>query len=226
MNEDKVEELWTKYLEYLRYLVEIDTTPGSAAKLLWDQLYRMEYSWDTDFAADDGPVVYTKRYLRGPYWDNHKRQFIDCICHKDDWKAYKPISVLEALIAIAEFMECEYMASGTEGPREYLWFSMFLQNMGIEKYLYCDIIDYDETDVAKKIEKWMFRDYDEKGEGSLFPIPYYLMAYAKPVNDCTIKGQMSQYIWLLNLAQINEEERLKWLNYMETERSKHHENSN
>ena len=87
-------------------------------------------------------------------------------------------SVLEALIALAIHMN-DYDATRT--PNEY--FTKMLSNLDI-------LGDYDEDDVDQKLDRWMMRQYDHDGRGSI----YYIQGCTEDLRDMEMWDQMIAFI--------------------------------
>ena len=209
----QIDLYWDDYYAGLLELVNYECAIGTSASLLLNQLTNMDY-YHTN-PIDDAPELWAKRELRGDYYLHHKDEMLfEYDIAKATWLEYKPVSVFEGLVAVAQYMENNWMGDIDEGDRTYLWFSLFLENLGIEQYLYCPIEDYNTMDVHNKLAKWMERDWDCLGKGSLFPIPAYTYKFAQDCRHLETKGQMSQYICLMNLAPMKEADRIRWVNYM------------
>lgn len=92
-----------------------------------------------------------------------------------------PCSVLEMLIAVAENMT-DYLTMDI-----YDWFWDLLRNLGLDKF---DDYHFDERGVNYILNTWLDRNYDSKGNGSLFP----LKNYPGDCRNLDIWGQMNAWI--------------------------------
>lgn len=155
------------YIRWLAEQYEIDLDPWTGAPMLWMQLRNMEYYWV--HSRDESMASNVRRYSRDRYYLANE-EALSTLYSMEDFRNIETPNVLEVLISFARRMEEEYMSRSDEGDRAYLWFGIFLQNLGIEKYLYCPLSEYDPTDVARKITTWLDRTYDDMGNGGIFPI--------------------------------------------------------
>lgn len=114
---------------------------------------------DFKFSSMDRPRVDDAFDLRSIYVDN-------CIKLNDDGRVYANASVLEVLVALAIRVDMEI--TGEPGnPRPDILFVEWLKNLGIlvkdEKW------DIKKSNlVIKRLSKWMLREYNDDGKGSIF----------------------------------------------------------
>lgn len=87
-------------------------------------------------------------------------------------------SVLECLVALALHMN-DYDATKT--PNEY--FTKMLRNLDI-------LGDYDEEAIDKKLDRWMMRQYDSDGRGSI----YYIQGITEDLRNMEIWDQMIAFL--------------------------------
>ena len=78
-----------------------------------------------------------------------------------------PCSVLEMMVALALRCEEEIMANSDMGNRTGKWFWNMIVSLGLESM---DDADYDEMYTDDVIERFLYREYDRNGNGSLFTI--------------------------------------------------------
>jgi len=105
----------------------------------------------------------------------------------------KPCSVLEALVALARTMDD--MLLDEESPdRVPIWFWEMVSNLGLKRYtnerLLGRIDDDDEKDIQFILLRWMNREFDSDGRGSIFPLK-------NPTHDQrerSIIHQMNDYV--------------------------------
>jgi hypothetical protein len=127
-------------------------TPSNSHQKLLLKMYTTEYPWllsGDDNRAADGKEL--------------RIQFLDQLQYNDEpeWRAL-PCSVLEMLIAFSRHAEF----NTTEGT-VYDWFWEMVTNLGIA--LQVDA-DYDDEFVEAVLNRFVWRQYDRKGRGGLFPI--------------------------------------------------------
>lgn len=96
----------------------------------------------------------------------------DDICNEYDLQfdviLKRKISVLEVLIALAKRIETDILMdpmSGKDNSSTYFW--EMLRNLGLED-LKNDV--FSEAKVRFKVEKWLKREFDRDGFGSIFPL--------------------------------------------------------
>jgi hypothetical protein len=129
-------------------------TPSTKYQSLLYLLHCTEFTWrlsGDDNRAEDG--------------EDLRREFLREVSSRpgyDEW-AYLPCSVLEMLIAFARRAEFQTTYSLRE------WFWIFIENLGLS-----DISDANYKEKAELIgpilEAFIWRTYDEHGNGGLFPI--------------------------------------------------------
>jgi hypothetical protein len=93
-------------------------------------------------------------------------------------------SILEMLISLAENMHMNADRPTSE------WFWEMISNLGLLAY---DDSSYDEIRVERILDRWMFREFDKSGHGSIFPIPnsYDLQ---EDMRGMEIWNQMNKYL--------------------------------
>lgn len=104
----------------------------------------------------------------------------DGLCLRNDFKfyrdhldidfPYRPVSVLEVLIALSGRMDGGVGISVVNNRLESAsWFWTFIENLGLDKY---DNKNFDEVDVEKICHIFIEREYDFDGFGGLFPLKH------------------------------------------------------
>lgn len=76
-----------------------------------------------------------------------------------------PCSCLEMMIALAEKFCFDVIGEHYKTTAEWFW--LMIDNLEISKYT---DEHFDEEDIKEKINKMIKRQYDKKGNGSMFPI--------------------------------------------------------
>lgn len=100
--------------------------------------------------------------------------------HRDD------CHVLEMLVALAIRIEEEYTGEGS-GSRPDIIFWEMIQNLELDAY---DDREFDSEEVEYILDRWMEREFDYNGHGSIFPI-------RRPIRDqrdVEIWSQMNEYL--------------------------------
>lgn len=116
----------------------------------------------------------------------------------EDWVFYinRGCNVFEAILALAIRME-DNLAEDNSGDRTRVWFWQFIKNLGLGKYTN-DRLTYqgygreeDDFCIQEILNKWMFREFDYDGTGSIFP----LKKASRDQRNRPIIYQMSDYIF-------------------------------
>ena len=140
-----------KYIEHLMDLVGVDMSMYA----LCSRLMSIPFHYDEHFITDrnrrdDGED------LRLAYMDGGEDRIPSDV----------PISVLEVIVALAIRIDLDIM--GEPGKRDPgKWFNLMLKNLGID-YMTDRYFDGGKIDMV--IERWLDREYDMNGQGSLFPL--------------------------------------------------------
>ncbi len=90
-----------------------------------------------------------------------------------------PCSVLEMMVALAIRCETDVMYNPAAGDRTCIWFWLMIENLGL---LRMTNRVYDNQTVRTVLTRFMNRQYDTDGRGSLFYVP-------------GIKGMPNEEIW-------------------------------
>ena len=121
--------------------------------------------------------------MRNEYLRDISRYRIDTSVVEDRY-----VSCLEVLISLAKRMENDILCDPMEEidhSADHFW--TFLRNLDVEKYSNDRI---SEAEINEKVTKWVRREYQKDGFGSIFPI-------RRPKNDMRkleIWDQMSCYV--------------------------------
>jgi hypothetical protein len=132
------------------------TSPGLTHWELFRTLHRTEFVWllsGDDNRAEDGKEL--------------RREFIIAADLPDDpeWRLEIGCSVLEMLIAFSR--RASYM---TDVPAVE-WFWEFLDNLGLKEFTDNNV---NRDKIIEIVDHFIWRTYDENGNGGLFPILTYL----------------------------------------------------
>lgn len=140
------------YLHWLSakvHYVDVPTPSLTYHKLLY-KLYTTEFAWTLsgdDNRAQDGKELRTQFLM-------------ECdILDEPEWRAM-PCSILEMLIAFS------FRAAFNTGEPRHIWFWEMLENLGIK----VPDADFSENRVDEALHVLVWRLYDKKGRGGLFPV--------------------------------------------------------
>ena len=161
----------------------------------------MFYLHDTDFQwclELDSSRAKEGLELREEFYEAN-RYYSDC-----DWVMLmdKPCSVLEALISIARRMD-DMLIDDDTSERVAVWFWEMIKNLGLKRFT--DILlmrgnEDDYYDMEEILARWMNRDFEPDGTGSIFP----LREASCDQRERTIVYQLNDYI-LENYLEDNDE---------------------
>lgn len=76
------------------------------------------------------------------------------------------VSVFEVLLAFAMRIDLEYVGTPGEKHPDRVMLEL-IKNLGIDKF---DGTQYGESFVRNKLNRWMYREYNIRGIGGLFPV--------------------------------------------------------
>ena len=96
-----------------------------------------------------------------------------------------PCSVLEMLIALADAIAFDTSENTAD------WFWQLIDNLGLSEF---DDEHFDLHEVNHILEKWMNRQYDSSGFGSLFPIRHF----DKDMRSMEVWDQKNAYLTTLH----------------------------
>ena len=169
------------YKGCLRSLVENDDHKMSEYCRLVDFLFKIPFE---SFHPMDNNRISDAKSMRDEIVHNeYGARRIDATIVLDRY-----ISVFEVLIAIAHRMWNDILCDAmTEEDHTSDYFWEFLRNLDVEKYTN---ERFNELNVREKVEKWVRREYEKDGFGSIFPMK-------KPRNDMRkieIWDQLGDYI--------------------------------
>ena len=166
--------------------------------------YRTHYLHDLYFKTLDGPESLFKAYrslletlLDIPFRVIHpmdENRFKDGLELRESYFKYYDFdvedispqcTVLEALIALAYRMEKDIMAPMNGEFNCFRWFWGFIEALELDEF---DENDYDEGWIRRIIDRFLDRDYDEKG--GIFPLHFC----KEPPADMELWDQMNQFL--------------------------------
>lgn len=99
---------------------------------------------------------------------------------------YQRCSVLEMLAALAIRIDDEYIGDPNRPDPGNIFWEM-IQNLELDHYT---DRRFEEKEVHNIVHKWLFRDFDPNGDGSIFPLKYA----RKDQTKIEIWDQMNAYI--------------------------------
>lgn len=139
-------DIWKQYKDWLLWRVGFD---GKKYDWLMDKIHdspfeaTIERDWNR---AEDGKM------LRDDFFENSDLEI--------DYD--KPCSVLEMLVGLSIRIDEEFIGN-PNNPHPEVIFEEMLENLGV---LYCS----SNEQIMNIIERWILREFDYNGEGSIFPI--------------------------------------------------------
>ena len=157
--------MYSDYYLWLESLVN-DGNHSSLIRYLYSQPYRWQFLLDENRTAGGLNLRRVYAYENGVDLQEVGQGFC---------------SILEMLIALAKRMT-ELLDHDISK-----WFWVLMKNLGLDKI---DDNHYDESRARDILNKWLDREYDSAGNGSLFPVSRYL-------GDCRkldVWGQMNVWI--------------------------------
>lgn len=172
-----------EYFAWLLDLVNADTERYS--ELLYF-LHDTDFTWCLEL--DDGRAADGLK-LRDAYVESMRGLGFDAT-----WVLMmeKPCSVLEMLIALAQRMD-DMLIEDYTSSRVAVWFWEMVRNLGLKKYTNAVLMsgnDDDYYDIQETVARWMNREFEPDGTGSVFPL-------REPANDQrerTIVYQLNAYV--------------------------------
>lgn len=102
----------------------------------------------------------------------------------------KPVSVLEVLVALADRMDRDLMQGIEPVDRSVKWFWLMLNNLGLNRFTDAKWNIDVELETENILQNWMYRLFDEYGNGSIFP----LKSCPEDVRNVEIWHQMGYYV--------------------------------
>ena len=167
------ESIWNDYLDWL---LEYVNFKKKGYHRLMKYLHDIEFEW-----------IINRDQNRAEDGLNVRRIFIEETFDRSVSLIFnEPCTVLEMLIALANRIENEYIGDpNNPHPEDIFW--EILCNLGLDEY-YDKVFDVFEVD--RILEKWMHRDFNFDGYGSIFP----LNDAEFDQRDIEIWSQMNQYL--------------------------------
>ena len=98
----------------------------------------------------------------------------------------KPCSVLEMLVALSIRIDNEYIGDPNDEHPENIFWEM-LCNLGLDR---CTDKRFNEKYVYNILKKWICRDFNKDGRGSIFPLKYS----TRDQTRIEIWAQMNEYL--------------------------------
>ena len=169
------------YKGHLRGIIENRDHQMRDYSRLIDCLFKIPF--ESFHPMDNNRISDAKMMRDEILFNEHRTARVDISVVEDRY-----ISVLEVLIALAHRMEndilCDPM-SEIDHTSDYFW--VFLRNLDVEQF---ENVRFNEINVREKVEKWVRREYEKDGFGSIFPMK-------KPRNDMRkieIWNQLGDYV--------------------------------
>lgn len=130
-------------------------------RLLFSELYSIEFDYSMTMDANREADGVNLRYRFG-----YEHQFEDPMIasYLDD----RDSSVLEMILALALRCEESIMHDQAIGDRKGQWFWNMINNLGLG---HMNDKNFDPDEVHEIIFRWLDREYDPDGKGSLFYVP-------------------------------------------------------
>lgn len=128
---------------------------------------------DFKFSSMDRPRVDDAFDLRSVYVGTHRFNNVDNV----DMRIYGCASVLELLASLAIRVDMEIVGDPAN-PRPDALFLDWIKNLGI-------LVKDDKwtieksNNIVKKLSKWMLRDYEDDGKGSIFVLKSVTFNFSK-----------------------------------------------
>lgn len=172
--------------EYFIWLMDLVNTNVDAYSELLYFLHDTDFVWCLD--RDDGRAADGLK-LRDEYRDAMAGMGFDA-----SWVVLmdKPCSVLEMLIGLSRRMD-DMLIEDYMAPRVPIWFWKMIKNLGLAKYtngILMNASDDDYYDIQEILNRWMNRDFEPDGTGSIFPLEN---AYTDQ-RERTIMYQLNAYV--------------------------------
>lgn len=148
------------YKAFLMENVENRTHKVVDYSLLLDTLFNIPFNAYIDM---DNNRIQDAICMREEYLETDKMRGFDVSAVEDRY-----ISAFEVLFALAKRLENDILCDPMEEidhSADHFW--MFLKNLGVEK---CSNGRFSEAIVRDKVEKWVRREYQKDGFGSIFPV--------------------------------------------------------
>lgn len=107
-------------------------------------------------------------------------------CIYSEELAFRECSVLEMLIALSIRIDEEYVGEpGYPHPEKIFW--ELISNLGLDLF---DDKNFSQTEVFKIVSRWILREFDDNGDGSIFPLRYT----TRDQRYVEIWSQMQEYL--------------------------------
>lgn len=176
------EQMWLEYFRYLYQMVCGDDTVSTKSKWGMTLAHLFQTPFRYSYISMDGNRLEDGLRLRDRFgeqngYSQHQLTLLD---------GYE-CSVLEVMIALALRMEEETMSSSEFGDRTNQWFWYMIVSLGLGGMT---DDNYDQDEVEFIINRFLDREYDSDGSGSLFYVP----GTTKDFRRIEIWYQMCEYL--------------------------------
>lgn len=171
--------------EYFEYLYQIVCGDEEIATVTWRQLlwHLLNTPFRISYIVRDEDRAINARLLRDTFSDDYKYDPSTVANALDGLE----VSVLEVMVDLSLRIEKNIMASMEFGDRTSYWFWCMIDSLGLN-----GMIDgeYDPEFVDIVLERFMDREYEPNGKGSLFYIP----TATKDLRNVEIWYQACEYL--------------------------------
>jgi len=154
--------------EYLDWMCNLACGDEYSKRLSYRKLLSYLHEKDFIYIIDlDGNRAEDGENLRSRFADEYEHKF-----HCDgrliqEYLDDRPCSVLEMMVALANRCEESIMDNLDLGNRTGQWFWGMIDSLGLESM---NDLNFDEREADDIIDRFLNREYDEDGKGSLFTI--------------------------------------------------------
>lgn len=157
------EELNRRYFDWLYSIAVGDHFPRrSSYRMLLRYLHEVTFYYSIDLdgnRAADGEDLRYRFASENGYPDTMVAAYLDT----------RPCTVLEMMVALAIRCEEHILEDSAYGNRTHQWFRSMLNSLGVERMTDSN---FDARKVGKIIHRFLDRDYERNGRGSLFTVQY------------------------------------------------------
>lgn len=175
MTKEKLNEL---YFNWLIGQVNEPSDPYVDYSELFKSLYEKDFIYliDRDINRAEDGLALRKKFKKEYDLDADKRLYFDPCC-----------TCMEAMVAIAINCEHDIMACDPDDEHPNRWFWGMIESLGLMPY---DNFNFNHAAVDRILNRWLNREFNMDGSGSLFTIKHPLTDYRK----MEIAGQMYHYL--------------------------------
>lgn len=153
-------DIWWK--EYKDWLIDRIGFYDEYYKKLISELHDIPFTFliEKDANRAEDGKYYRNEFLSSLHEDDRK-YVLDC-----GYFEQQPCSVLEMLVGMAIRIEDEYTGTPGEERPDLIFFDM-VQNLRLSRFTDSN---FDKEKVDEIVKKWLDRDFESSGLGSIFPL--------------------------------------------------------